>query len=160
VLENVYYFGDDVKLSAPKILSVKVVGNAVKITFDRLLTVDMGKEMIGFDIKGADGNWARAKASYADCVVTLTADGVSAPTAVRYGDGGGVLVMEDGTVIPHNKSVCTFEHNTTAHTVTITYQGNKYVIHTNDPEVIGARTTANVVATNGTSLPVFLINIK
>ncbi len=160
VLENVYYAGEGLKISAPKILSVVSVGRAIRITFDRELAVDMGSEMIGFEIAGPGTEWVAAKASYENCVVTLTADGVSAPNRVRYGAQKSILVLEDGTEIIHNKSDGTFKYNEAEKTVTITYDGKTYIIHTSDPEVIGARSVSNVVAANGSTLPVFLINVE
>ena len=160
VLENVYHAGEGLKISAPKILSIVIEGGAVKITFDRELTVDMGNEMIGFEIAGSGDEWVAAKASYKDCVVTLTADGVSSPEKVRYGAGKSILVFDDGTELLHNKTDASFTHDETAHTVTITANGKTYVINTSDPAIIGARSISNVVATNGSTLPIFLINIK
>ena len=156
VLENIYGMGE---LSAPQILSVVSEGGKIKITFDRELTFDRGSEMLGFDIAGSGTDWVKAKATYENCVVTLTADGVSAPNRVRYGADIGILVLDDGTEIVYSKSHTTFNYDQTAGTVTIVSNGNTYVIHTNDPEVIGSRTYGNVMATNGTALPVFLINV-
>ncbi|MBR7117451.1 MAG: hypothetical protein IKC87_07080 [Clostridia bacterium] len=152
VLENVYGRG---QLSAPKILSIEKRGNAIVITFDRELTTDSGSEMIGFEISTADGAWVDAKAAYADKVVVLTAEGVTDPTGVRYGAAKSVLILDDGTEIIYNKSDCSFTENDAEGTITITYEGKSYVIHTNDPAVIGARMPGNVVATNGTALLVF-----
>ncbi|MBR2930428.1 MAG: hypothetical protein IKC32_04285 [Clostridia bacterium] len=153
VLENVYSLGTG---SAPKILSVVKADGAIVITFDRELTVDMGSEMLGFEIAGADKLWVNAKAAYNDKVVTLTADGVAEPEMVRYGADKSILVMEDGSVLYHNKEDAKFTYDETAGIVTITANGVVYVIEASDPAVIGGRMNCNVVATNGTALPIFL----
>lgn len=153
VLENVYGKG---KISAPKILSIEKRDNTIVITFDRELMTDSGSDMVGFEISNADGEWVDAKAAYADKVVVLTAEGVSDPTGVRYGAAKSILILDDGTEFIYNKSDSSFAHNQTEGTITITYNGKSYVIHTNDPAVIGARMPGNVVATNGTALPVFM----
>lgn len=152
VLENIYGMGE---LSAPQVLSVQKQGSAIVITFDRDLTVDMGSEMLGFEIAGADKEWVIAKAVYADKTVTLTAEGVDAPEHVRYGSGKSILVFEDGTEIYHSKDDAKFVYDEAAGTVTITANGKVYVIDTSDPAIIGGRMPCNVVATNGTALPVF-----
>lgn len=153
VLENVYGKG---ALSAPKILSIVKRGGAIVITFDRELAIDDETEMIGFEIAGADGTWVAAKADYTDKVVTLTASGVSEPLFVRYGSGKSILMLDDGTELPHNQTETTVVYDEAAGTVTITMGSETYVIYTSDPAVIGARMPGNVVATNGTALPVFL----
>ena len=153
VLENVYGMADR---SAPNILSVVKRDGAIVITFDRELTIDMGTEMLGFEIAGSDKDWVRASATYADKTVTLTAEGVSDPEYVRYGAGKSILVFEDGTEILHHKENATFAYDEATGIVTITANGKVYVIDSSDPAVIGGRMPCNVVATNGTALPLFL----
>ena len=116
--------------------------------------------MLGFEIRAAGGEWVAAKATYADKTVTLTAEGVSAPEEVRYGADKSILVLEDGTEFYHNKADATIVWNEEEGTVTITHNGNVYIIDTSDPAVIGGRMNHNVVATNGTALPVFLITAE
>ena len=153
VLENVYNMG---QLSAPKILSIVKKDGAIVITFDRDLTVDMGSEMIGFEIAGADSEWVAASAYYFNRTVTLTADGVSVPEKVRYGADKSILVLDDGTEFYHNKTDATIVYDEANGTVTMTVNGKVYVIDTSDPAVIGGRMNCNVVATNGTALPIFM----
>lgn len=153
VLEHVYGMADR---SAPEILSVEKRDGAIVITFDTELTVDMGSEMLGFEIAGADKEWVRATATYRDKTVTLSAEGVSAPEYVRYGSGKSILVFEDGTEIIHNKDNAKFAYDEANGIVTITVGEKIYTIDINDPAVIGGRMPCNVVATNGTALPVFL----
>ena len=153
VLENIYGIGDS---SAPEIISVVKQGGAIVITFDRELTVAMGSEMLGFEIAGADEAWVAAKAVYYNKTVTLTAEGVDAPELVRYGAGKSILVFEDGTEILHNKNDATFTYDEAKGIVTITVGERVFVIDSSDPSVIGGRMACNVVATNGTALPVFL----
>lgn len=153
VLENIYGMGE---LSSPRILSVVKRDGAIVITFDRELTIDMGSEMLGFEIAGDDKQWVTASASYSDKTVTLTADGVLLPTMVRYGCDKSILVLEDGTEIIHNKSDGSFNYDADLGIVTITANGNVYVIDTADPAIIGGRMSCNVVATNGSALPLFV----
>jgi len=157
VLENVYGMG---QLSAPKILSIEKRDGAIVITFDRELTYDRGSEMLGFDIAGPGTEWVAAKATYADKVVTLTAEGVSDPTRVRYGAAKSILVLEDGTELIYNNDDIKFTHDKVSGIVTMTVGDQVYTIHTSDPEVVGGRTYGNVVATNGTALPVFLATVE
>jgi sialate O-acetylesterase len=153
VLEHVYGMADR---SAPEILSVQKRDGAIVITFDTELIVDMGSEMLGFEIAGADKEWVSATATYRDKTVTLSAEGVSAPEYVRYGSGKSILVFEDGTEIIHNKENATFAYDEANGIVTITVGEKIYTIDISDPAVIGGRMPCNVVATNGTALPVFL----
>lgn len=157
LLENIYGKGN---ISAPKILSVQKREGAIVITFDRELTIDMGTEMVGFEIATFDGEWAVAKAAYANKTITLTADGVATPERVRYGYDKSILVLDDGTEIIHNKEDGSFVYDEAAGTVTITANGKTYVIYTADPGVIGGRMTCNVVATNGTALPIFMLDAE
>lgn len=156
-LENVYMIDNN---SAPNIVSITKQGGAIIITFDRDVTIDSGVEMLGFEIAGIDEVWVAAKATYSGNIVTLSADGISAPDRVRYGKGESILTLKDGTEIIHNKKYASFVYDEAAGTVTITTDDRVYVIDTSNPDVIGARMPGNVIAKGGAYLPVFLAVVE
>lgn len=82
-------YGFDMVAASPLFESMEVEGNVATITFsniDRGLYAFDTKEVVGFAIAGEDGNfvWADAKIVGKD-KVEVSAEGVDAPVAVRYG---------------------------------------------------------------------------
>jgi sialate O-acetylesterase len=80
-------YGEDVVASGPRVESVAFDGPRAVITFRHidggLKARDAG--LRGFTLAGADGTFVEAQAVIEGATVVVTAPGVSAPTAVRYG---------------------------------------------------------------------------
>ena len=84
-------------------------------------------------------------------------------------DAKGKVVYSHTSYVPgnelelidiYNNDDIKFTHDKVSGIVTMTVGDQVYTIHTNDPEVVGGRTYGNVVATNGTALPVFLATVE
>jgi sialate O-acetylesterase len=68
--------------SAPRVVQAKLQGDAWVLTYDR--PVVLRGEGKGFAVLGADGKWSFAQAKVDGKTVTVSAEGVKAPTEVRY----------------------------------------------------------------------------
>ena len=80
-------YGEPVEYSGPMYDSMKVEGNRVVPTFTHVGKGLVAKDgpLKGFTIASQDGVFVVAKASIEGSTVVVSADGVSAPVAVRYG---------------------------------------------------------------------------
>lgn len=80
-------YGENIEFSGPLYESMKVTGNQVTITFEHVGRGLVAKDgdLRGFTIAGADGRFFPAKAEIKGSHVMVSAEGVSAPKAVRYG---------------------------------------------------------------------------
>jgi len=80
-------YGQDIPFSGPVFESMEVVGGEAVLSFkhtDGGLVVK-GDELTGFAVRGADGEFVHADARIRDGKVIVSAEGVPAPAAVRYG---------------------------------------------------------------------------
>ena len=68
--------------SAPRVVAAKLQGDAWVLTYDR--PVVLRGEGKGFAVLAADGKWSFAQAKADGKTVTVSAEGVKAPTEVRY----------------------------------------------------------------------------
>ena len=80
-------YGEKIEYSGPLYESVKIDGNHAVVSFTHVGSCLMAKdgELRGFTIAGADGKFVPAKAEITGNAVMVSAAGVQAPTAVRYG---------------------------------------------------------------------------
>jgi sialate O-acetylesterase len=80
-------YGEKIEYSGPVFESVRFDGPRALVTFSHIgggLVAKDG-ELKGFTIASADGKFAPASALIKGSTVVVTADGVTKPTAVRYG---------------------------------------------------------------------------
>jgi sialate O-acetylesterase len=79
-------YGEKIEYSGPLFASVRVAGDRAVLTFTHLGggLVAKGGELKGFMIAGADQVFHTARATIVGDTVEVTADGVPAPTTVRY----------------------------------------------------------------------------
>ena len=99
LLARKHTYGQDVIASGPTLKTSKVVGSKMTLTFDNVgdglmkkaLSLDndavkvSGDTLVGFTVAGKDGAFTNAKAKITGkATVEVWADGVAAPTAVRY----------------------------------------------------------------------------
>ena len=80
-------YGEKIVYSGPIYESMKVEGGKIRLTFNSIgagLVAD-GGGLMGFTIAGADRQFVAAKAEIQDKCVIVSAAGVAAPVAVRYG---------------------------------------------------------------------------
>jgi sialate O-acetylesterase len=85
------YGRKDVVVSGPLYKSMKVEGNKIRVNFahaDGGLKARDDKPLTNFEIAGADGKFVPAKATIDGQTVVVEADGVAAPTQVRFGWNG------------------------------------------------------------------------
>jgi sialate O-acetylesterase len=80
-------YGEKVEYSGPLYKEMKTKGDKAAIAFDHIGSGLMAKdgELKGFTIAGADGKFVPAKAEIKGNHVTVSAEGVTEPKAVRYG---------------------------------------------------------------------------
>ena len=81
------YGKKDLVYSGPLYKSMKIDGNKIAVSFDNIgsgLATRDGKDLAGFEIAGADGAFVAAQAKIDGDRVIVSADGVSAPTQVRF----------------------------------------------------------------------------
>lgn len=80
-------YGEDIVYSGPLYESMAVDGNEVEISFTHTGGGLVAKDgdLKGFTIAGADGKFVPAKAAIEGDKVVVSAEGVKAPKAVRYG---------------------------------------------------------------------------
>jgi sialate O-acetylesterase len=86
-LANVYG-REGIVYSGPLYKSMAVEGNKVRLRFDHVgsgLVSRDGKPLSNFEIAGADKKFVEAKAEIDGEAVVVSADGVAAPVAVRFG---------------------------------------------------------------------------
>jgi sialate O-acetylesterase len=78
-------YGEAVPCTGPQLASARRVGDAVELRFTGAAE---GLELVGdgggFELAAADGTFRAAKATLRDDVVSVRADGIAAPAAVRY----------------------------------------------------------------------------
>ena len=79
-------YGQKIEYSGPNYKSMKVEGNAVRLTFDHLGggMVAKGGKLTGFAIAGDDKQWAWADARIDGDSIVVTSPEVAHPAAVRY----------------------------------------------------------------------------
>lgn len=80
-------YGHDVAICGPVYKSHKVEGNTIRVTYDHVgqgLARKHGDALHGFDIAGADGQWARAIAKIDGNTVVVQSDTVASPVHVQY----------------------------------------------------------------------------
>lgn len=87
VARHLAYGQADVPYSGPTLKSAQANGAEVTLTFDHANDglVAKGDTLKGFELAGADGKFVAAQARIVGDNVSLHADGVSSPAAVRYG---------------------------------------------------------------------------
>lgn len=80
-------YGEKIEYSGPLYESMKADGAKAVLSFGHVGggLVAEGGELKGFTIAGADGNFVPAKAEISGVNVIVSAEGVAAPKAVRYG---------------------------------------------------------------------------
>lgn len=80
-------YGEKIEYSGPIFDTMKADGNRAVLTFKHIGTGLVAKdgELKGFKIAGADKNFVPAKATIEGKTVVVSAEGVTAPAAVRYG---------------------------------------------------------------------------
>ena len=81
-------YGKKIEYSGPAYKGMEVRGSTVKVMFDHAvggLATSVGDKPVGFAIAGKDMKFAWADAKIEGASVVLTAQGVNAPVAVRYG---------------------------------------------------------------------------
>ncbi|MGE5607781.1 MAG: sialate O-acetylesterase [Bacillota bacterium] len=82
------YGKSELVYSGPLYKSMRIEGNKVRISFNHVgsgLASHDGKELSWFEIAGTDKNYVKAKAAIDGDTVMVWAEGVSQPTAVRFG---------------------------------------------------------------------------
>ncbi|HEX3358311.1 MAG TPA: sialate O-acetylesterase [Tepidisphaeraceae bacterium] len=80
-------YGQDVVYAGPTFKSLRIDGNKAIVSFDHADggLVAKGDTLTGFEIAGDDGKFVPAKAAIEGDTISVTADSVAAPKAVRYG---------------------------------------------------------------------------
>jgi sialate O-acetylesterase len=80
-------YGEKIVGSGPRYKSCKPEGGKLRLTFASVGggLVVRGDKLVGFSIAGADGKFVAAEAAIEGDTVVLSAPGVAAPVAVRYG---------------------------------------------------------------------------
>jgi sialate O-acetylesterase len=81
-------YGRKLEFSGPVYRSMKVEGNAIRLSFDHTgggLTAKGGAPLTGFSIAGEDGRFVWADASIDGTDVVVSSVSVKKPVAVRYG---------------------------------------------------------------------------
>lgn len=80
-------YGEKIEYSGPLFSSMKADANNALVSFTHTGSGLMAKDgdLKGFTIAGADGKFVPAKAEIAGDKVSVSAEGVAVPTAVRYG---------------------------------------------------------------------------
>lgn len=80
-------YGKQLVHQGPLYKGMKVEGNAIHLEFDHVGggLECRGDKLAGFAIAGADGKFVHAQARIDGATVVLTADGITQPTAARYG---------------------------------------------------------------------------
>ncbi len=80
-----YVYGKKTAAESPRILQIKPKGKQLLVqTSAKSLKTKDGKEARQFEIAGADGQFAPARAEFKNNIITLTAEGIDAPEDVRY----------------------------------------------------------------------------
>ena len=152
ILENEY--GKELGIvAAPMPVSAVTVGDAVVITFDTDIELLFGDTVVGFEIKSGS-TWYDAVGVVDGNRITLTAEGVSAPTEVRYGFSYITAELKDGTLIPFLSGGAKLDK--TNKIITFTYNGETYVVD-EESENIRSIDFGNVTNASGVPMSVFSI---
>jgi sialate O-acetylesterase len=156
VLNRIYGFDN---FSAPiEVIDVERKGSSVVITFNQPITSSGIDEVLGFELAGSNGAFAHADAVIDGNTVTLTADGITAPTNVRYGFGSFYVEYRDGTIaIPKNSY-----NGGTLTTTTLTFtdiNGKVHTITRDSDDVIRSCIPGNVTSLTGAPLGVFSLSV-
>ena len=78
-------FGKNIVYRGPVFRSMKVEGGAIRLAFDHAAGLQASGDISGFVIAGSDRRFALAKARIENDAVVVSAPGIDAPVAVRYG---------------------------------------------------------------------------
>lgn len=141
-----------------EIVSKKVVGDKVIITFSEDITSGGIDRVLGFEIAGV-GGYVKADAVIDGNTVTISANGISDPMSVRYGFGDFFIEYKDGSIIvPVNGYGST--SGGTMDSTSLTFKdinGNTHTITKDAGEVIRSCIPGNVTSVTGAPLYVFEI---
>ena len=96
ILSNIYGIGDPATVNAPQPISISSSAGTLTVTFNSDLYYTYGDRPMGFEIY-SNGTWYAAEGRVTGSVLTLYAEGATAPTQVRYGFGNYFIEMQDGT---------------------------------------------------------------
>ena len=141
----------------PKPTKVSAEGGVVTIEFDSELQIFYGDTVLGFELY--DGTkWVKASGEIDGNKVILSADGVENPTEVRYGCGETLIELGDGTFIEITTS--TYTVSTADKTITVTYNGEQYVIRANTTDMIRTVDYGNITNASGVPMPIFGLAIE
>lgn len=142
-----------------EIVDVRRNGEYVTIFFNQPIATGGVDEVLGFELAGSNGLFVEANAIIDGNTVTLYADGVDAPTDVRYGYGSFYIEYQDGTVVVPVGSYS--GGSMTATTITFKdTEGNTHTITRDADEVLRSCIPGNVTSETGAPLGVFAISIE
>ena len=140
----------------PKPVSATFSDGVVEVTFDTELKLLYGTEVLGFEL--FDGvKWVKATGTIDGNKLYLVAEGIKNPTMLRYGCGEMQAELGDGTIISVPGAGLSVD--ATASTITITSNGNTYVID-NPLDYIRSMDVGNITNASGVPLVVFSMPVK
>ena len=144
-------------------MRIEYVDGRVAVVFDTDLSIFYGQTLEGFEIAGADGVYHTATAEIVGNTVYLTADGVDAPTKVRYGYGAVITVeLEDGTLIQCQPATTSGPHTnnkTDGYVILVDINGVSYTIYAEDDAVIRSFNPGNLTNASGHPMHVFELEV-
>lgn len=146
----------------PEPISAVASNGVLTVTFDTDLQYFYGSSAQGFEVyNGTD--WVAATGYIDGNKVILTAEGVTDMTKVRYGCGETLMELRDGTVIEVRGKLSPGGKNYTidaeAKTLTVTYNGNTYVINADTTDMIRTLDYGNITNASGVPLVIFALDI-
>ena len=156
VLDKVYDL--DGANKSLEIVDIRRSGKYVTVFFNQPVATGGVDEVLGFELAGANGTFVQANAIIDGIAVTLYADGVDAPTDVRYGYGSFYIEYQDGTVVVPVGGYSGGYMTTT----TITFKDTNGVTHTitrEADEVLRSCIPGNLTSETGAPLGVFSATI-
>lgn len=159
VLYYMYGFEEYKNSTTPLVQKVEASGNKLIITFNQAVKTELGTLLVeGFEIAGSDGKFVSATGTITGNKITLEAEGVDAPTSVRYGYGVFVFELQDGTIIPYDKKTHTVTYTTQSLTITCP-DGTTYVFEKDTELIIRTKLQGNVTNMCGLMLPIFNLEV-
>ena len=156
ILANEYGIVSAEVYKYPEILSVRVSGSAVMITFDSEIKLMLGDEPMGFELCLPQRGWVKASAVIDGSTVTVSAAGGGVPTDVRYGFSAITAELADGTTVSFYSGEATI--NDAQRTITITKDGEVYVIGSAE-DCVRMMNVGNITNASGVPLPVFSLGV-
>ena len=111
---------------------------------------------LGFELYNGT-KWDKATGRIDGKKVILSAEGVTSATRLRYGCGETLMELGDGTIIEVLDGKYTSDK--TAQTITVTYNGKQYVIHSDTTDMVRTLDYGNITNASGVPMPIFAMDI-